>query len=394
MIELLRYLEANGFTTFIASGGDRDFMRAVRRRRSTASRPSGSSAARTRSRTTRTSDARRLPRRARRVRRRAGQAGPDLEPHRPAPDRRRRQLERRRPDAPVRRRHRTRRCACWSSTTTPSASSTTRPAPRPRSSGRRPTAGPSSASRTTGATVFDDVDVTRRDRACRSPPSAARLRPAVVARRTSSAGSPPGAVVIPQAMAYASIADLPAEVGLYTCMVPMVVYALLGGSRTLSVSTTSTIAVLTGSTLLAAGVAAGSRRSGARPGDADAARRRDPARSPACCGSASLIDNISEATLTGIKIGVGLTVAAGQLPKLLGIAGDPTATTSSPRCGPCSTTSATISWRHARVLGGDARRAARPAPFAPRIPGPAGRGRRRHPARRDRASTRRARRRR
>ena len=63
--------------------------------------------------------------------------------------------------------------------------------------------------------------------------------------------------MIPQAMAYATIADLPTEVGLYTCMVPMVVYALLGGSRTLSVSTTSTIAILTGSTLLAAGVAAG-----------------------------------------------------------------------------------------------------------------------------------------
>jgi phosphoserine phosphatase len=29
MVELLRYLEANGFTTFIASGGDRDFMRTI-----------------------------------------------------------------------------------------------------------------------------------------------------------------------------------------------------------------------------------------------------------------------------------------------------------------------------------------------------------------------------
>jgi phosphoserine phosphatase len=29
MVELLRYLEAHGFTTYIASGGDRDFMRAV-----------------------------------------------------------------------------------------------------------------------------------------------------------------------------------------------------------------------------------------------------------------------------------------------------------------------------------------------------------------------------
>jgi hypothetical protein len=29
MVELLRYLEANGFATYIASGGDRDFMRPV-----------------------------------------------------------------------------------------------------------------------------------------------------------------------------------------------------------------------------------------------------------------------------------------------------------------------------------------------------------------------------
>ena len=41
-------------------------------------------------------------------------------------------------------------CACWSSTTTPSASSTTRPAPRRRLSERPTTAGPWSASRTTG----------------------------------------------------------------------------------------------------------------------------------------------------------------------------------------------------------------------------------------------------
>ena len=29
MVELLRYLEANGFTPYIASGGDRDFMRPI-----------------------------------------------------------------------------------------------------------------------------------------------------------------------------------------------------------------------------------------------------------------------------------------------------------------------------------------------------------------------------
>jgi high affinity sulfate transporter 1 len=133
-----------------------------------------------------------------------------------------------------------------------------------------------------------------------------------------------GAVVVPQAMAYATIADLAPEVGLYTCMVPMVVYVLLGGSRTMSVSTTSTVATLTGTTLLAAGVAAGS---GDPAGDLAtltllvgvillAAR---------LLRLGGLIDNISEATVTGIKIGVGITVALGQVPKVLGITGDPDA---------------------------------------------------------------------
>jgi sulfate permease, SulP family len=63
------------------------------------------------------------------------------------------------------------------------------------------------------------------------------------------AGLAAGTVVIPQAMAYSTIAGLPVEIGLYTCMLPMRAYALLGGSRTLSVSTTSTIAVLVATTL-------------------------------------------------------------------------------------------------------------------------------------------------
>ena len=46
-------------------------------------------------------------------------------------------------------------------------------------------------------------------------------------------------------MAYATIAGLPVAIGRYTCIVPALLYALLSGSRTLSVSTTSMIAVLT-----------------------------------------------------------------------------------------------------------------------------------------------------
>src|SRR4051794_36777437 len=52
--------------------------------------------------------------------------------------------------------------------------------------------------------------------------------------RDAVAGLAAGAVVIPQAMAYASIAGLPAQFGLYTCMVPMAVYVLIGGSRAIA----------------------------------------------------------------------------------------------------------------------------------------------------------------
>ena len=65
------------------------------------------------------------------------------------------------------------------------------------------------------------------------------LRPDLIAGLTTAA------VVIPMAMAYATIAGLPIQVGLYTAFVPMVIYAVLGTSRPLSVSTTSTIAILT-----------------------------------------------------------------------------------------------------------------------------------------------------
>ena len=63
------------------------------------------------------------------------------------------------------------------------------------------------------------------------------------------AGLTASAVVIPKAMAYASIAGLPLEVGLYTVFIPLVIYAVLGTSRVLSVSTTSMIAILTASAI-------------------------------------------------------------------------------------------------------------------------------------------------
>jgi len=63
------------------------------------------------------------------------------------------------------------------------------------------------------------------------------------------AGLTAAAVVIPKAMAYATIAGLPVQVGLYTVLVPMVIYAVLGTSRPLSVSTTTTMAILAAAAL-------------------------------------------------------------------------------------------------------------------------------------------------
>src|SRR3954452_639365 len=63
------------------------------------------------------------------------------------------------------------------------------------------------------------------------------------------AGLTAAAVVLPKAMAYASVAGLPVSVGLYTAFVPMIVYALLGTSCVLSVSSTTTLAILTATEL-------------------------------------------------------------------------------------------------------------------------------------------------
>ena len=63
------------------------------------------------------------------------------------------------------------------------------------------------------------------------------------------AGLTAAAVVLPKAMAYATVAGLPVAVGLYTAFIPMIIYALLGTSRVLSVSSTTTLAILAGTQL-------------------------------------------------------------------------------------------------------------------------------------------------
>jgi SulP family sulfate permease len=56
-------------------------------------------------------------------------------------------------------------------------------------------------------------------------------------------------MVIPQSLAYALLAGLPAVVGLYASILPLLAYTLLGTSRTLAVGPVAIIALMTGAAL-------------------------------------------------------------------------------------------------------------------------------------------------
>src|SRR6185369_4484926 len=132
------------------------------------------------------------------------------------------------------------------------------------------------------------------------------------------AGLTTGAVIIPKAMAYAMIAGLPVQVGLYTALVPMVIYALLGTSRVLSVSTTTTVAILTAAQL-----------GRVVPNGDPAALLRASATLTLLVGAALLLacllrlgfvaNFISEPVLVGFRAGIGLITVVDQIPKILGI---------------------------------------------------------------------------
>jgi high affinity sulfate transporter 1 len=119
-------------------------------------------------------------------------------------------------------------------------------------------------------------------------------------------------------MAYAMMAGLPVQVGLYTALVPMVIYAVLGTSSVLSVSTTTTLAILTAAQL-----------GQAVPNGNPAALLRASATLALLVGAALVLacllrlgfvaDFISEPVLVGFKAGIGLVIVVDQVPKILGI---------------------------------------------------------------------------
>jgi SulP family sulfate permease len=69
-----------------------------------------------------------------------------------------------------------------------------------------------------------------------------------------TAGLTVGAMLIPQGMAYAQLAGLPPEVGLYAVTLPLLVYALLGSSRQLAVGPVAVVSLLTAAGLAPMGL--------------------------------------------------------------------------------------------------------------------------------------------
>jgi high affinity sulfate transporter 1 len=124
-------------------------------------------------------------------------------------------------------------------------------------------------------------------------------------------------VVVPQAVAYAQIAGLPPEAGLMAAPGALLAYAVLGTSRTLVVSATTATSALSAS---AVGPLA----------DGDAARFAALSAGLALVAAAALAvagllslgritDLVSTPVMTGFLFGLGLTVAAAQATKLLGV---------------------------------------------------------------------------
>ncbi len=132
------------------------------------------------------------------------------------------------------------------------------------------------------------------------------------------AGVTLAALAIPEVMGYSRIAGMPVITGVYTILIPMAAFALFGSSRHLVVGADSATAAILASGL--AGLAA--------PGSADyvALASTLAVMAAGLLLLARLIrlgfmaDFLSRTVLIGFLTGVGVQVALGQIPGMLGVA--------------------------------------------------------------------------
>ena len=131
------------------------------------------------------------------------------------------------------------------------------------------------------------------------------------------AGVTLAALGIPEVMGYTKIAGTPVVTGLYTILLPLVVYALLGGSRHLVVAADSaTAAILAGSLVVVAALASPHYVELTGVTAIVVAILLLAAR---VLRLGFLADFLSRSALIGFLTGVGIQVAIGELPRLIGL---------------------------------------------------------------------------
>ena len=131
------------------------------------------------------------------------------------------------------------------------------------------------------------------------------------------AGLTLAALGIPEVLGYAKIAGMPLVTGLYTMLLPMAVFAVLGSSRHLVVAADSATAAILAAALAGMAVAGSERY--VRLAGLAALLAGVMLLVARLARLAFLANFLSRTVLVGFLAGVGIQVAAGQLPDMLGV---------------------------------------------------------------------------
>jgi sulfate permease, SulP family len=131
------------------------------------------------------------------------------------------------------------------------------------------------------------------------------------------AGLTLAALGIPEVLGYARIAGMPVVTGLYTMLLPMAVFAVLGSSRHLVVAADSATAAILAAAL--AGLAAAGSERYVRLAGLAALLTGVLLLVARLARLGFLANFLSRTVLVGFLTGVGIQVAAGQLPAMLGV---------------------------------------------------------------------------
>jgi sulfate permease, SulP family len=131
------------------------------------------------------------------------------------------------------------------------------------------------------------------------------------------AGLTLAAVGVPAVLGYAKIAGMPLVTGLYTMLLPMALYAILGSSRHLVVAADSATAVILAAALTGLAVAGSERY--VRLAGLAALLTGGMLLAVRLARLSFLANFLSRTVLVGFLTGVGIQVAAGELPDMLGV---------------------------------------------------------------------------